>query len=472
VQDAEELIRLADTGQVLMVGHTFRYNAGIRKMKQLVTGEEFGKVYYLHATRTNLGPVRQDVNAVWDLATHNIAIRRIVLRKESRTGPMHKDAHMSIPFVKPSIGDAERQAVLRALESGAIGGNGRLTRELRYYMQELFGARHVMLTTSCSDALELAMMTLDVRAGDEVIMPSFTFVSTANAVVRQGGRPVFVDIEPDTWNIDPAQIAQHITERTKGVIPVHYAGQGCRMEVINRIAREHHLWVVEDAAQGVGARYDGKYLGTIGTIGCYSFHVTKNITCGEGGALLTDDDEIGRRVDVIAEKGTNRSAFMLGEVDKYTWVDVGSSFILSDLLVAIAMEQLRRMHEITSQRLAIWERFQAEFQDLEEAGHIVRMRVDTKAQINGHIFAFRTVDPDQRGTVLKELQRCGIQATFHYVPLHSSPFAREYLHADQELPVTDLVSCSLVRLPLFADMTDAEQAYIVENVHDIFRRLG
>jgi len=378
---------------------------------------------------------------------------------------------MSIPFVRPSLGAAEKEAVLRTMESGAIGGNGPLTRELREYMQKLFDVRHVILTTSGTDALELAMMALGIGAGDEVIMPSFTFVSTANAVVRQGGRPVFVDIELATWNIDPAQIERHITEKTRGIVPVHYAGQGCRMEEINRIARDHNLWVVEDAAQGVGARYDGRYLGTIGDIGCYSFHVTKNITCGEGGALLTNDEEIARRTEVMAEKGTNRSAFLLGQVDKYTWVDVGSSFILSDLLVAIAMVQLQRLEEITARRVAIWERFQRELQDLEEAGHIILLRVNPQAQINGHIFAFRTADPEQRGPILKELRQRGIEATFHYIPLHSAPFAREHLHANEELPVTDLVSRSMIRLPLFPDMTEAEQTYIVENVHDVFRRL-
>ena len=241
------------------------------------------------------------------------------------------------------------------------------------------------------------------------------------------------------------------------------------MEEINRIAREHNLWVVEDAAQGVGARYDGKYLGTIGTIGCYSFHVTKNITCGEGGALLTNDEEIAGRTEVIAEKGTNRSAFLLGQVDKYTWVDVGSSFILSDLLVAIAMVQLQRLEEITARRVAIWERFQRELQELEDMGHITLLRVSSQAEINGHIFAFRTADPGQRGPVLQELRKRGIQATFHYVPLHSAPFAQEHLHTNEELPVTDLVSRSLIRLPLFPDMTEAEQAYVVESVRDIFR---
>jgi dTDP-4-amino-4,6-dideoxygalactose transaminase len=377
-----------------------------------------------------------------------------------------------IPFVKPSIGPAEKEAVLRALEMGAIGGNGRLTQQVRERMKSLFGVRHVILTTSCSDALELAMMVLNVGPGDEVIMPSFTFVSTANAVVRQGGVPVFVDIEPDTWNIDPAQIEPAITDRTRGIIPVHYAGQGCRMDEINEIARRHGLWVVEDAAQGVGAFYDDKPLGTWGTIGCYSFHVTKNITCGEGGALLTDDDDLGYRAEIIAEKGTNRSAFLRGQVDKYTWVDIGSSFILSDLLVALLSVQLDRMEEITARRVAIWERFQRELQDLEDAELIVRMRVRPPARINGHIFAFRTVNPEWRDPVLGELRRRGIEATFHYVPLHSAPYARGRFQNGRELPVTDLISRSLIRLPIFPDMTEAEQTYIVENVHDIFKRLA
>lgn len=376
---------------------------------------------------------------------------------------------LSIPFVRPSLGVPEKEAVLKVLERGAIGGNGRLTRDLREYMQERFRARHVVPTTSCSDALELAMMALGVGPGDEVIMPSFTFVSTANAVVRQGGRPVFVDIEPDTWNIDPHQIEGQITENTRGIIPVHYAGQGCQMPEINRIAEKHNLWVVEDAAQGVGARYDGNPLGTIGTIGCYSFHVTKNVTCGEGGALLTNDEEIARRTDVIAEKGTNRTAFLLGQVDKYTWVDVGSSFILSDLLVALVMVQLQRLDEITTRRVAIWERYQRELQSLEDEGLVVLLRVRPQAQINGHIAAFRMVDPGQRQVVLEELRRRGIGASFHYVPLHSSPFAREHLGINVELPVTDLVSQSLVRLPLFPDMTAEEQEYIIKNVHDVVR---
>lgn len=374
-----------------------------------------------------------------------------------------------IPFVKPPLGKEERGAVIRALELGAIGGNGRFTSELRERMQEMFDVRHVILTTSCSDALELAMMVLGIGPGDEVIMPSFTFVSTANAVVRQGGVPVFVDIDPDTWNIDPIQIESHVTSKTKGIIPVHYAGQGCQMEEINCLATRYGLWVVEDAAQGVGARYNGRWLGTLGTIGCYSFHVTKNITCGEGGAFLTDDDALGYRAEIIAEKGTNRSAFLRGQVDKYTWVDVGSSFILSDLLAALLLVQMRHLDEITARRVAIWERFQRELQVLEDEGHIFLMKVRPQAQINGHIFAFRLARPEKRDAVLRELRRRGVEATFHYVPLHTAPFARQHFPNCPELPVTDLVSRTLVRLPIFPDLTEEQQVYVVKTVCEVVR---
>jgi dTDP-4-amino-4,6-dideoxygalactose transaminase len=373
-----------------------------------------------------------------------------------------------IPFAKPTLGPAERQAVLEALEAGSIGGNGRFTSKLREEMCTRFGVRQVIMTTSGSDALELAMMALDLGPGDEVIMPSFTFVSTANAVVRQGGRPVFADIEPDTWNIDPVQVEQHVTPKTKGIVPVHYAGQGCRMEELARIAKRHRLWVVEDAAQAVGARYDGRYLGTIGTAGCYSFHATKNVTCGEGGALLTSDEVLLRRTEVIAEKGTNRAAFLLGQVDKYTWVDVGSSFIASDILAAMVSVQLQRLDEITSRRLAIWHRFQRELEDLEKSGDIRLLRIDPRAQINGHLFAFRVTDPVRRDPILSRLRLRGIEATFHYVPLHSAPFARDRLGTSASLPVTELISHSLIRLPIYPDLMETEQDYILENVHDAF----
>jgi dTDP-4-amino-4,6-dideoxygalactose transaminase len=372
-----------------------------------------------------------------------------------------------IPFNKPDMGEAEKQAVLAALGTGYIGGNGPVSRELEARLEELFGVKHAQLTTSCSDALELAMMSMGVGPGDEVIMPSMTFVSTANAVIRERGRPVFADIEADTFNLDPACVEQLITPATRGIVPVHYAGQGCDMVAINELAEARGLWVVEDAAQGVGALFEGQYLGTIGDVGCYSFHATKNISCGEGGAFLTDDDDIARRAEIIREKGTNRSAFLRGEVDKYTWVDVGSSFIPSDLLSALALAQLDRLGEITDRRVAIWQRYYDELGPLAETARIVLPRIDRRATINGHIFAFRTVPPERRDELLRALRQRGIQATFHYVPLHSSPFARRHLAPILDLPVTDLVSRSLVRLPIYSRLTDDEQTYIIETLYDL-----
>jgi dTDP-4-amino-4,6-dideoxygalactose transaminase len=373
-----------------------------------------------------------------------------------------------IPFYKPYLGQEEKEIVLHVLEQGALGGNGYFTSILRQTIKTLFGVQYVIAVTSASDALELAMMAFDVRPGDEVIMPSFTFVSTANAVIRQGGRPVFVDIEPDTWNIDPNAVERHITPSTRGIIPVHYAGQGCDMDRLMDIARAYNLWVVEDAAQAVGARYAGRYLGTWGDAGCYSFHITKNITCGEGGAFLTNNEVIARRAEIIAEKGTNRSAFLRGEVDKYTWVDLGSSFILSDMLAAIITEQLKKMDDINNRRIAIWERYHTELADLEVRGHIIRPVIRPKAQHNGHIYAFLCTDVGRRDAVLAGLKARGIDATFHYVPLHSSPYACNHGLYTEDLPVTDRVSASLVRLPLYPQLTADDQAYVIECVYDVF----
>ncbi len=374
-----------------------------------------------------------------------------------------------IPFTKPDIGEQERKAILAALEAGQVGGNGPISRQLEARLQEMLDIRYVQLTTSCSDALELAMMALKIGPGDEVIMPSMNFVSSANAVIRERARPVFADIDINTFNIDPNHVEQLITPATRGIIPVHYAGQGCDMVAIMEIAQAHHLWVVEDAAQGMGALYDGQYLGTFGDIGCYSFHVTKNISCGEGGAFLTNDDEIARRAEIIREKGTNRSAFLRGEVDKYTWVDVGSSFIPSDLLAALALAQLERLTEITSRRLAIWHRYYEELLPLAGMGQIILPQLDARATLNGHIFAFRTNSAERRDQLLQALRQRNIQATFHYVPLHSAPYAQLHLRPVPHLPVTDLVSSSLVRLPLYSTLTSDEQSYIIETLYELCR---
>jgi dTDP-4-amino-4,6-dideoxygalactose transaminase len=372
-----------------------------------------------------------------------------------------------IPFVHPQVSQAEIDTVVDLLRSGAIGGNGQVTARVQDQLRELIGVRHALLTTSCSHALELAMMALNVGPGDEVILPSFAFVTAATAVVRQGARPVFAEIDESTFNLDPDDVASRITPHTRAIIPVHYAGQGCRMHDLMSLARQHHLWVIEDAAQAIGARYDGRSLGTIGHIGCYSFHVTKNIVAGEGGAFLTDDDAIARRAEIMREKGTNRSAFLRGEVDKYTWVEVGSSFVPSDLLVALLGSQLTRLEQITPQRVALWRRYYEGMAGLEAKGLLIRPGLDPMAEINGHIYAFR-VDPDIRDAVIDELKARGIGTTFHFVPLHSSPYGRKMLgYQPGDLPITERVAASLIRLPLHTHLTFEDVDFILEQLDQV-----
>lgn len=375
-----------------------------------------------------------------------------------------RSAEHTIPFCRPDLSPTDIERVVEALRAGALGGNGHLTRQVQVRLSQLTGASHVLLTTSCSHALELAMLTLDIGPGDEVIMPSFAFVSAATAVVRQGARPVFAEIDAATYNLDPEDVARRLTARTRAILPVHYAGQGCRMEAFMAMAAGRNIWVIEDAAQGVGASYGGQPLGSIGHIGCYSFHVTKNIIAGEGGAFLTNDPTIARRAEIIREKGTNRTSFLRGEVDKYTWVDVGSSFVLSDLLAALLDAQLARLEAITKRRVALWRRYHAGLADLEAAGQIIRPGLDPKAAINGHIYALR-VDPARRDGVLSALRQRGVEATFHFVPLHSSPYGRQRLgYRSGDLPITEQVAASLIRLPLYTQMSDAEVDYVVEQL--------
>jgi dTDP-4-amino-4,6-dideoxygalactose transaminase len=374
-----------------------------------------------------------------------------------------------IPFTKVHIGEEEKAAVLEALTSEALGGNGHIGAQLQACLQSVTGARHALATTSCSHALELAAMTLRLGPGDEVILPSFSFVTTASCIVRQGARPVFVDIDETTFNIDPAQIEANITSKTRAIMAMHYAGQGCDMERIMDIAQRHSLYVIEDAAQALGAKYAGRPLGTFGHAGCFSFHVTKNIVCGEGGAFVTNDDQIASRAEIVREKGTNRAKFLRGEVDKYTWVDLGSSFVPSDLLAALVLAQLGKMDEIHQLRRAAWERYQAGLQDLERRGLIILPYIAPKAEINWHIYAFRVVDIARRDHILAELKSRRIGATFHYIPLHSSPYAQEqWGYKAEDLPITERVSASLVRLPLFPDLSQDDQDYVIESLYDVF----
>ena len=375
----------------------------------------------------------------------------------------------TIPFSEPTVGEAEYGAMHRAIELKSLGGDGKLCRETEALLREMCQVKYAMLTTSCTHALELAMMTLELGPGDEVILPSFTFTSTANVIIRQGGRPVFVDLDATTFNLDPNLIEAAITPRTRCILPVHYAGQSCDMDAITQLAARYNLRVIEDAAQGVGATWNGKALGTLGDMGCFSFHSTKNVTCGEGGALLTNDKTLAHRAEIIREKGTNRAAFMRGEVDKYTWVELGSSFVLTDLLAAFLKVQLERTQELTSKRLALWKMYYEGTADLERAGLVQRPYFHPKASNNGHVFAL-LIKNGRRDEVMQQMRERGANCVIHYVPLHSSPFMVRYGEGNiPSLPVTDQVSNSLMRLPLFAHLSENDCEYVLAQLHDILR---
>ena len=366
--------------------------------------------------------------------------------------------HEQIPFNRPYLGPQEVDAVTKALHTGILRGDGPISKRVEAYLREWLDTRHVFFTTSCTHALEMAMIALGIGPGDEVIMPSFTFVSSANAVVLRGATPVFAEITPGTLNIDPSDIERKITSRTKAIVPVHYAGVACDMGAINKLATAYNLYVIEDAAQGVDAYYKGAALGTIGDIGCYSFHDTKNITSGEGGAFITNDDSIADQAELVREKGTNRSAFFRGEVDKYNWVSQGSSYIQSDILAALLECQLARREEIRSKRATVWHAYNEALRPLSESGHLALPEIPEDAQTNYHIFFFRLPTIELRGQVLADLKHEGIQATFHYVPLHSSPYGRDVLGCSDELPVTQTCSETLIRLPLYPQLADQAPA--------------
>lgn len=376
--------------------------------------------------------------------------------------------NQTIPFNKPSLGEAEKQAVMRAIDTGNIGGNGAIGQEVQGRLCEMLQTNYALLTTSCSHALELAVMTLGIGPGDEVIVPSFTFVTTASSVVREGATPVFAEIDEQTMNLDPADVESKITEATRAILPVHYAGMSADMDALSAIAHKHDLYVIEDAAQAFGSTYRGQALGTLGDIGCFSFHFTKNIVGGEGGAFITSDPDIAERAEIKREKGTNRSKFLRGEVDKYSWVDVGSSFVPSDMIAALVLAQLDRIDELFERREQIWKRYHHELQELENNGEIILPFVSPEAGCNWHIFAMRVRDSSRRNAVLRELKERRIGATFHFVPLHSSPYARErWGYEPEDLPITERVAASLIRLPLYCDLTDAEQTYVIEALYDI-----
>jgi dTDP-4-amino-4,6-dideoxygalactose transaminase len=372
----------------------------------------------------------------------------------------------AIPYNKPFIAGKELYYVAQAVNLGNLAGDGYFTQQCCRTLEERLGIGKVLLVPSCTAALEMAAMLFDLKPGDEVILPSFTFVSTANAVVRVGARPVFVDIRPDTLNIDAAQIEDVITKKTRAIFPVHYAGIGCEMDRIMAIARGYNLLVAEDAAQGVNAFYDGRALGSIGQLGCYSFHETKNFMCGEGGALCINDGSFIERAEIIRNKGTNRKQFDNGLVDRYTWVDIGSSYVPSEICSAFLYGQLEMIDLISERRSRIYLRYRQLLGPLAERG-LVRLPVIPEGCTgNSHLFYLLLPDEKTRNGLMAHLREQKITAVFHYIPLHSSPIGRRYGYREGDLPVTEDVSKRLLRLPAYYEITPEEQKRVVEAIGD------
>jgi len=371
-----------------------------------------------------------------------------------------------IPFNKPFIIGRELALITDAVAQGHLSGDGTYTKLCHRWFEDKLNCRKALLTHSCTGALEMAAILCGIQPGDEVIMPSYTFVSTANAFVLRGALPVFVDIRPDTLNIDENLIEAAITDRTKVIVPVHYAGVPCEMERIMTIADQHNLLVVEDAAQALLSTYKGRALGSIGHFGCLSFHETKNIISGEGGALLINDDRFTGRAEIIREKGTNRSQFFRGEVDKYTWVDIGSSYLPSELISAFLYAQLEHADKIIARRRSICAAYATQLAPLQQAG-CLRLP-DFNDDGNGHMFYLLLDNLDTRGRLIDYLKAKDILPVFHYVPLHSAPAGRQYGREGSTMRVTDELSERLLRLPLFYEMSDAEIAHVCAAIGEFF----
>ena len=368
----------------------------------------------------------------------------------------------NIPFNKPYMTGRELWYIAQAHTNGHLAGDGMFTKNCHAWLETRTGARKALLTHSCTAALDMAAMLADIQPGDEVIMPSYTFVSTANAFVLRGGIPVFVDIRPDTLNIDETLIEGAITPRTKAIVPVHYAGVACEMNTIMSIAQHHKLLVIEDAAQAVMSAYKGKPLGTIGHLGAYSFHETKNIISGEGGALLVNDESFAERAEIIREKGTNRSQFFRGQIDKYTWVDIGSSYLPGEVIAAFLWAQMEEAQSITERRLDIWRRYHEAMAPLEGAGKLRRPIIPKECQHNAHMYYILLESLEKRTEVIAKLKEQNVHAVFHYVPLHSSPAGKKYGRTNGELQHTSNLADRLLRLPLWVGMNEAQDKVIAQ----------
>ena len=369
-----------------------------------------------------------------------------------------------IPFNRPYLTGKEIKYIRQAYRRAQLAGDGYFTRKCQHWLEKNLGTKKAFLTHSCTSALEMAAILANIRHGDEVIMPSYTFVSTANAFVLRGGVPVFVDIRPDTLNIDENLIERAITRKTKAIVPVHYSGVGCEMDTILKIARRHQLLVIEDAAHGVKATYNGKELGTMGDFGALSFHETKNIISGEGGALLVNNPKFIKRAEIVWQKGTDRSRFMRGEVDKYTWRDIGSSFLPGELTAAFLLAQLEKAEQITKKRLAIWNRYHVALKKSEKSGVLCRPKTPRACRHNAHMYYILLKNKNKRGKTIEKLAAKNVCSVFHYVPLHTSPKGKEFSQKQKKLVQTKKCADRLIRLPLFTGLKKREQKKIIQSL--------
>lgn len=381
---------------------------------------------------------------------------------------------MKIPFYVPYYSGEELEYIKEAMDKNQIDGDGFYTHCVTAFIEKNFQVKKAFMTTSATHALEMAAMLIDLQPGDEVIMPSFTFPSTANAVLLRGAKPVFAEIDENTLNIDPKDISEKITQKTKAIIPVHYAGIGCDMDRIMDIAKSRHLYIIEDAAQGVNAKYKNKYLGTWGDIGCYSFHGTKNFTSGEGGAILlnTNDPALVEKVEMLRQKGTNRNQFMRGEINKYTWMTVGSSYVPSDILMAFLYAQLRAMDAITMKRKKIYRYYCHHLKEYIDAGIIKVPKPSCHCESNYHLFYLLFREERIRDKVKQQLMDQGISAAIHFMPLHSSPMGQRLGYGKGELPITEKISKTLLRLPMYTGMSEEELDYVIGHLKRILEEIG
>lgn len=367
-----------------------------------------------------------------------------------------------VPFNRCFLTGKEFTYIQQAIDNMHISGDGAFTARCAALIEKTLGVARALLTTSCTHALEMAALLLDIQPGDEVICPSFTFVSTVNAFVLRGARPVFVDIRPDTLNMDENRLAELVTDRTRAIAPVHYAGVGCEMDVILRLAAERNLAVVEDNAHGLFGKYNGRYLGSFGQFAVQSFHETKNVTCGEGGALLINDPRYVERAEILREKGTNRSRFFRGEVDKYTWVDIGSSYLPSDILAAFLWAQLEAREQIQCKRAAIWNYYHEHLQEWAVQSAVQLPHVPAACQQPYHLYYLVMPSAELRQALIEHLKARGVMSVFHYVPLHLSEKGRSFGYGPGDFPVTERMAAGLLRLPFHNYLTEADLAHVVK----------